>query len=337
MDLVSLYFLPQANLTKLASKLSENSTVFYPVVEEKKAHLKVYNRLKPFEPNFTKIRTVQNIKHILFPSRDIVARFPNDRDLRPVKQVIFGAKNCDIRGIEVYDRVFLNSEPVDPIYKMRRDNTLIIAADCPEPESSCFCNLVGIKPYADRTADVSMSQVGRGFVFESLTTTGAEWLEEMSIFFNTTEPADEKERDDRRDRSVKALARINETALAQNLSQRVEKAGSQVVRQSRDECVECFGCLHACPTCYCFLLNDYERGQEVDRARIWDACYYAAYARVGGSANPRGKFDKRFWNRFQCKFNYFLQYEKFYACSGCGRCLLGCSAKIDIRKVLSLV
>jgi len=329
--------LPQDNLIKLASKISDNSTLFYPVLEEEKAHLTVYNKQKPFNPNFTRIRTVQNIKHILFPSRDIVARFPNDRDLRPVNQVIFGAKNCDIRGIEVYDRVFLNSEPVDPFYKIRRDNTLIIAADCPEPEGSCFCNLIGIKPYSERTADISLTQVGRGYVLEPLTPKGTRWIEEMSVFFMNTEIADEKERDASRDRSVKALARINENALAQDLPRRVEKAESQVVRQARDECVECFGCLHACPTCYCFLLNDYQLGQEVERTRIWDACYYSAYARVGGGANPRGKFDKRFWNRFQCKFNYFLQYEKFYACSGCGRCLLGCSAKIDIRKVLSLV
>jgi sulfhydrogenase subunit beta (sulfur reductase) len=336
-DPVSLYFLPQDNLTKLALKLSENSVLYYPILEEKKAHLTIFNEKNPFDPNFTKIRTVQNLKHILFPSRDIVARFPNDRDLRPEKRVVLGAKNCDIRGVEVYDRVFLNREPVDPFYKLRRDNTLIIAADCPEPEVSCFCNLIGIKPYPERTADAVLSQVSRGYIIEPLTPKGIQWIEEMTVLFRAAEFAEEKERDESRDRSMKALTKINETALAQDLSHKVEKAGSQIIRQARDECVECFGCLHVCPTCYCFLLDDYQRGQEVERTRIWDACYYSAYARVGGGANPRGKFDKRFWNRFQCKFNYFLQYEKFYACSGCGRCALGCSAKIDIRKVLSQV
>jgi len=337
MSLVNLHFLPQDNLSSLVAKLSENSTLFYPVLDEKKAHLTVFNGKKPFQPNFTKIRTVQNIKHILFPSRDIVARFPDDRDLSPRKQIIFGTKGCDIRGIEVYDRVFLYNDPVDPFYKIRRDNTLIIAADCPEPEPSCFCNLVGVKPFAEKTADIALSTVAKGFILEPLTPKGMDWIGEISSFLKNTEPVQKNEREESRGRALKALAKVNEKALTQDLAQRVEKAGSQTIRQARNECVECFGCLHCCPTCYCFLLNDYERGKEMERVRIWDACYYSAYARVGGGANPRGKFDKRFWNRFQCKFNYFLQYEKFYACSGCGRCRLGCSAKIDIRKILNEV
>jgi sulfhydrogenase subunit beta (sulfur reductase) len=337
MSLVSLHYLPQDNLFKFVAQLSEKSTLFYPVLEEKKAHLTVFNAKNPFHPNFSKIRTVQNIKHVLFPSRDIVARFPEDRELRPKPQVILGTKACDLRGIEVYDRVFLNSDPADPFYKNRRDNTLIIAADCPEPEPSCFCNLVGVKPFAEKTADISLSMVAGGYVLEPLTPKGADGVEKTSSLMSNPQPAHEKEREESRDRALKTLAKVNEKALAPDLAQRVEKAGGQAVRQARNECVECFGCLHCCPTCYCFLLNDYERGKEMERVRIWDACYYSAYARVGGGANPRGKFDKRFWNRFQCKFNYFLQYEKFYACSGCGRCWLGCSAKIDIRKILNEV
>ena len=305
------------------------------MVEENKAYLTVFDGKKSFDPNFTRIRTVQNIKHILFPGRDIVARFPNDRDLRPKIQVIFGLKACDIRGIEVYDRVFLNNDPIDPFYKIRRENTLLIAADCPEPEPSCFCNIVGVKPFAEKIADIALAVVAKGFILEPLTPKGTAGVEEISSFLENTGPAQVNEREESRGRALKTLAKINEQALAPDLSQRVEKAGSQAIRQARDECVECFGCLHCCPTCYCFLLNDYGRGKEMERVRIWDACYYSAYARVGGGANPRGKFDKRFWNRFQCKFNYFLQYEKFYACSGCGRCGRGCSAKIDIRKILS--
>jgi sulfhydrogenase subunit beta (sulfur reductase) len=197
--------------------------------------------------------------------------------------------------------------------------------------------MVGVKPYAEKTADIALTTTAKGFLIESLTPNGSAWIEEVSGFLKNAEPAQEKEREESRDRALKALAKINENSLYPDLSQRVGKAGIQAVRQARDECVECFGCLHCCPTCYCFLLNDYERGKEMERVRIWDACYYSAYARVGGGANPRGRFDKRFWNRFQCKFNYFLQYEKFYACSGCGRCWLGCSAKIDIRKILSQV
>jgi NAD-dependent dihydropyrimidine dehydrogenase PreA subunit len=316
------------------AKLSENSTVFYPVLEENKSHLTVHDTKKPFSPNFQKIRAAQNIKHLFFPSRDIVARFPEDLDSRPRSQVLLGVKACDLRGIEVYDRVFLNGDPVDPFYKTRRDNTLIISADCPEPEESCFCNLVGVKPYAESIADVNISAVKAGYLLEPKSPKGTKFIEEIAGFVKNAAEKEENEREETRRLAVKILAKINDHSLPVDLPRRVEKMGSPAIREARDECVECFGCLHACPTCYCFLLNDYPKGSEVDRVRIWDACYYADYARVGGGANPRGKFDKRFWNRFQCKFNYFMQYEKFYACSGCGRCWLGCSARIDIRKIL---
>jgi Fe-S oxidoreductase len=72
----------------------------------------------------------------------------------------------------------------------------------------------------------------------------------------------------------------------------------------------------------------------VDRTRVWDACYLPAYARVGGGANPRVEFVKRFANRFACKFSDFKTDHGMYACSGCGRCFVACMGKIDIRKVL---
>ncbi len=129
-------------------------------------------------------------------------------------------------------------------------------------------------------------------------------------------------------------------------------------RRHADKCVECFGCLMGCPTCYCFLLYDQareERNEErrvrneessvfrppssvlvkgLDRTRVWDACYEAAYARVGGGANPRAEFIKRFANRFECKWKEFKTDHGMYSCSGCGRCFKACMGKIDIRKVL---
>jgi ferredoxin len=75
----------------------------------------------------------------------------------------------------------------------------------------------------------------------------------------------------------------------------------------------------------------------MERTKVWDACYIAAYARVGGGANPRAEFVKRFYNRFFCKFSHFPSWQKMPACSGCGRCYRVCMGKIDIRKVLAEV
>lgn len=328
------YLLPSDKIKDYIRKLADEGLVFYPQVENGKAHLVRFDQDKDFEPNFKMIRTAENVKHFFFPSRDIVARFPKDVRKKPVRQFLVGIKNCDLRGIDVYDRVFLKTEPVDPVYRNNREAICTISADCPEPEDCCFCNLVGLKPFCESLSDINISEIEHGFLFEVFTDKGRQVIDSLSTFFKEATSEDLKEREKIRKNAVKKLDKINEGTLKENTPARIQQAGAALMHEARKGCVECFGCLHACPTCYCFLLSDHRKGSDFDRVRTWDACYYAAYARVGGGANPRSELDKRFWNRFQCKFNYFHEYEGIYACSGCGRCYRGCSAQIDIREIL---
>lgn len=331
---MKLYLLPSDNLLSLVTQLSKTGSVFYPEQQGGKAHFVGFDQGKPFEPVFSSIRTVENLKHFLFPSRDVVATFP--KDIRPSaeKQIIIGVKSCDLRGVDVYDRVFLMNDPIDPGYKQKRESTVLLSADCPEPEDCCFCNLVGLHPYGQAICDINMTIVDRGYVFETFTKAGERLINEHSKLFTECTKEDQKRREQTRAAAEKKLAAINKGPFCEDLAARVANVDQRLQHEVRKECVECHACLHACPTCYCFLLSDHHKGKEYARVRTWDACYYAAYARVGGGANPRSELDQRFWNRFQCKFNYFKQYEGFYACSGCGRCFRGCSGKIDIREIL---
>jgi sulfhydrogenase subunit beta (sulfur reductase) len=331
---MKLYFLPSNNITTLFKKLSEQGSLFYPIREEKTAHLVKFDGDKVREPDFSAIRTAETVKHMLMPSRDVVAKFPKDKKYEVGTMFLFGIKSCDMRGIDVYDRVFLKSEPVDPLYKERRDKLVIISSDCPEPEDCCFCNLVGLQPYGEQFSDMNVTQLDTGLLCEVFSKKGQDIVDSCRDLF--TEPSDDdiKKREKLRKDAVKSLTVINNKEFASDLPERVENADKETIHNARKNCVECFACLHICPTCYCFLLSDYQKGKDVERVRIWDACYYAAYARVGGGANPRSTLDDRFWNRFNCKFNYYKKYEDIYACTGCGRCLRGCSGTIDIREIL---
>ncbi len=331
---MKISLLPLDKISDFVFQLSQDGPVFYPILEENRAHLVRYFKDKEFNPNFIKIRAAENIKHFLFPSRATVAVFPADMKIESQKQYLFGVKNCDLRGVDVYDRVFQKWEPLDPFYKERRENTIIISADCPIPEDSCFCNLVGLNPYASAISDMNFTTLENGLLFEAFTDKGMAVIEKFKGLFNEAGISDEKQRDKIRQEAVAKLDSINKKKFKDKIGRHVEEAEASFMRSARNECVECHACLHICPTCYCFLLSDYKRGKEVERIRSWDTCYYAAYARVGGGANPRSRMDERFWNRFQCKFNYFIQYENLPACSGCGRCFLGCSAEIDIREIL---
>ena len=109
---------------------------------------------------------------------------------------------------------------------------------------------------------------------------------------------------------------------------------SEIWKEEAQRCVECGCCTIICPTCHCFLLYDQKNETSQARLRVWDSCMIKDYAQVAGGGNPRPKLWMRLRNRFEKKFDFFPKVAKVYACTGCGRCITGCPAKIDIRRVL---
>jgi sulfhydrogenase subunit beta (sulfur reductase) len=231
----------------------------------------------------------------------------------PGPRVLLGIKNCDLIPLKVHDTILGEGEFKDPFYLAQRKSTILVAADCPEPEQSCFCNLLGLTPYSQDGADAALTIVDGNWLF------------------------DIGESGQQRAAAVATLNLTNARPWNSDLSGAVAaKRGDDAFwSKHAEKCVECFGCLMGCPTCYCFLLYDQAKEKDLKRTRVWDACYLAAYARVGGGANPRAEFVKRFANRFICKFSDFKADHGMYACSGCGRCFKACMGKIDIRKVLA--
>ena len=109
---------------------------------------------------------------------------------------------------------------------------------------------------------------------------------------------------------------------------------ADVWRDEAQTCVECGACNTICPTCHCFFLFDQKDEAGMARFRLWDSCMIKDFARVAGGANPRPELWMRLRNRFEKKFDFFPKVAGLYACTGCGRCISACPAKIDIRKVL---
>jgi ferredoxin len=118
-----------------------------------------------------------------------------------------------------------------------------------------------------------------------------------------------------------------EGAMARN-------AASPLWAEEAEACVECGACNTVCPTCHCFFLCDQARNGEPSRVRLWDSCLYRDFGRVAGGGNPRARLWMRLRNRFEKKFDFFPQVAGFNACTGCGRCIAACPARIDIRRIL---
>jgi len=337
--------LAEAQRDQWLLKLLEKHLVYIPVLYEDRVH---WRRLDPADlgpeastltPALRRIRASEPVKSFMFNPRQQVGAFPDKLEHAETKtRVLLGVKNCDLVPLRVHDKILADGEFKDPFYAAQRKNTILVAADCPVPEESCFCNLLGLTPYAREGADAVLSVGDDGYLFE-VGERGQELVSVAPELFQEVSESDARvtKRNTERESAVAALNRINPQPWSPDLSAAVaaKRKDDSFWQKHSEKCVECFGCLMGCPTCYCFLLYDQAKEKSLDRTRVWDACYLAAYARVGGGANPRAEFVKRFANRFICKFSDFKSDHGMYACSGCGRCFKACMGKIDIRKVLA--
>ncbi|HID31983.1 MAG TPA: hypothetical protein EYP24_01220 [bacterium (Candidatus Stahlbacteria)] len=323
-----MHYISRSNLENLITRIAETWPVYLPFMSGEKANYHRYEGNLDHD-GLRSIRPTASVKNFLFPPSEYVGSFPKEVRKSIPDQVVIGPKRCDIFGVEVFDHVFAEGEFKDPFYLERKDKLLIISADCPQPKESCFCNLLDLRPYVEKGSDLNLIPLDDGYLIETLSKKGETCLKDHTDLLREPTDGEEKQKKAIRSNAEKILEDQNRGKISGPVPEE-EKFWKEKV----DGCVECFACLFACPTCYCFLLYDAGVKKGFDRVRIWDACYYAAYARVGGGMNPRPDFLSRFKNRFLCKFDYFKRYYGVHACSGCGRCLKGCSANIDIREVM---
>jgi len=291
------------------------------------------------EINLRGNRTRESIKAFFFDVRETVATFPQEAEsglLKPVSRAVVGLKSCDLRSLRMLDSVFLASDPVDPFYKLRREGTLLITADCCDFGESCFCNLHGETPYAAEGFDMNVSDTGKGILLTLGSERGKELFEEGKNYFREATAEEIAERDKQREAAAERLKKQNMDYVGDKAfyNRVVDSEGHEIWKQLSHRCVGCCGCLSICPTCHCFLIVDKKREEYYERERVWDFCIYPRYARVAGGANPRPELADRLRNRFVKKFQFFKEKEDFYACIGCGRCSDACPANIEIREVL---
>ena len=102
-------------------------------------------------------------------------------------------------------------------------------------------------------------------------------------------------------------------------------------------CISCGTCTYVCPSCYCFSINDELVESTGERYRVWDNCFNPLYTEETSGHNPRAQKSNRFRNRFSHKFWYYPDKYDSLLCSGCGRCIMNCPTRIDIREVVRVM
>jgi sulfhydrogenase subunit beta (sulfur reductase) len=358
---LDLQFIAAANLNSLLASLSSSVEVFVPKLVESRpvweslpdeasaggraaptAAATTWQRLAP-EAHYqaTAIRVDHPVKGFFFAAQEGVGAYPAREPFEPKapRRAIVGAKACDLVALKTYDAIFAGDSVKDDFYSGRRKNTLIVAADCPEPAETCWCEMLGGKPWPTEGFDLSLAAVEGGHVVEVGSEQGRALVGDTRWkgMFAPATAIQTQQRDASRRAAQERLTTANHLLAVRETRQKLVRRQDRAKQWAEgvSTCVECGACLFACPTCHCFLLHDYPAaGGGAVRAKAWDACIYGGYHLMAGGGSPRADLIKRFRNRWMHKFDYFVDGFGFEACSGCGRCISGCPGKIDLRKVI---
>ncbi|MCM8764846.1 MAG: 4Fe-4S dicluster domain-containing protein, partial [Candidatus Omnitrophica bacterium] len=283
---------------------------------------------------FGVVRPVQPLKFFFHPFQERV--LPEVQNLR--KTIVIGPASCDLAGLKILDRVFMEGDYKDPNYIKRRKNTIVVSIDCAQPLSVCFCEKVGIKPFVDEGYALNLTRIGNGFLIEAGSQTGFELLKNK----NSIRQAQKEDFEKKQDVRNKSNILINKYNQQFHIPEGIGNSFKNIFPAEQWEeiwknCVQCGSCTNICPSCVCFFLEDISKADNFSKAKIWDSCLFPGYARMASGVSPRPLLSERYKNRLACKYMYMVENFGMIGCTGCGRCIAGCPGKIDKRKVLSCV
>ena len=326
------------NLPKLYAAIAEKQSLFVPVKTAGQTNFSIWSEEK--EVDLQTLKTVKSAKDVFFPqSENLYTCYRDGKKISIVPEkleeeafVVMGIKGCDVRGIQVLDKVFM-SEPVDSFYCARRKHGIIVALACGQPEESCFCKVFGVD-CAEPEGDV-VTWLAEGYLYWKAVTEKGEGL--TALVASLLEDSD--------DAAVEAqkaqIAKINEKLPYANLSLEGwngealnEKFNSPIWEELYKPCLACGTCTFVCPTCQCYDIKDYDTGNGIQRYRCWDSCMYSDFTMMAHGNNRTSQL-QRFRQRFMHKLVYFpANNDRMYSCVGCGRCVDKCPSHLNIVKVI---
>ena len=320
-------------LPALWSHLAGHGKLFLPVREGQVVLFKEW--AEGFEVALDAPTSAVSPKDLFFPREETYMRYrcsgqamelAAGEELEPA--IAFGVHPCDLKAIEMLDRVYLNQEPVDELYRERRDKTTVVALACVAPDPFCFCGVFGIDPVNAPGADLMAGLDPRSgnLMLEAQTPKGEAFLKSTASLLvdangQSYEPAAVKTAD----------FGLDLEGFSESLKGRFEDPAWDKLYKS---CLGCGVCTYVCPTCYCFDVEDYGHEMAGERFRCWDSCMYGHFTQMAGGHNPRPGRKERVRQRFLHKLQYYPETYGEIACVGCGRCLRGCPVNLDIVQAI---
>ena len=328
----------KSNLSALFARINETKDLILPVKNGEQVNYAAWS--EGAQVDLTTLKTVKSPKDAFFPqSENLYTCFKDEgkisitpEELQNKDFVVFGMKACDIKGIEVLDKVFL-ADPIDTFYAARRDHGIIVGLACNAPEESCFCTVFGINP-ENPNADVAVYDIGDYLYWNALTDKGEKLTETVADLLEDGDVQEVEAKQAEIKAITEKLPYANISLDGWDGNALADKFDSPIWEELYKPCLACGTCTFVCPTCQCYDIKDYNTGNGVQRYRCWDSCMYSDFTMMAHGNNRTSQM-QRYRQRFMHKLVYFpANNDGMYSCVGCGRCVDKCPQSLNIIKVI---
>ncbi|UCF94562.1 MAG: 4Fe-4S dicluster domain-containing protein, partial [Desulfobacterales bacterium] len=244
---------------------------------------------------------------------------------------------CDAKAFLLVRKNFDTADYKDPYWINAYEATTLVGLACHTPCRTCFCTSAGCGPFHGEGLDLLLVDAGEYYWAEVLSEKGANLLKTAGWEAQgDTSAAGEQIASMKQAAEGKISSFVNTDKLKDKDT--VELHNAPFWEELAFSCINCGTCTFVCPTCWCFDIQDENRGKSGIRMRNWDSCMFPLFTLHGSGHNPRGTKIQRVRQRFMHKLKYYVdKYAAGIQCVGCGRCIRLCPVNIDIRRACELM
>jgi sulfhydrogenase subunit beta (sulfur reductase) len=318
--------IPKEEWDKALEQLLLSHTIFAGVANE---FGQDYELIKPSDIgkiSYNKPKPATSLKSFFLPVKENVT---SDRASEKPR-IILGIPACDIEGLALLDEIYLDAEFNDIFYRHRRENTLLISADCFGIQEHCHCLSYDIRPYSTKIADLAVISLGDKIVLRIISAKGENFVNKIRAGTSAADHSLLEMIEKRNAETEELLKKSNGLPGYSKTGKLVSEAKEAIWEKYSAKCVSCGACTTICPTCTCFLLIDKPGFEKVKQM---DACQYPGFERVAGGEDALFELHHRFRNRYMCKYSWKPEKFRSLACTGCGRCIEACIGKINKNEI----